>query len=163
MSSKLYSKSNPQFMAIWVLRPSSNWCERCTLASHFAFTICSTYSAFCSLARNQLTTSLSALSTTASTLPIDLPPEIIDYIDQGRNPDIYTRELVEAVQRNNQYLKGKSEAFAGFRDMLAEEIIKAIPDSKGEVERILESRVQSGEVAELAKVNGDAAGETVGR
>lgn len=87
--------------------------------------------------RQQLASSLSTLSTSSSALPISLPPEIVDYIDQGRNPDIYTRELVEAVQRSNQYLKGKSEAFAGFRDVLAEEMIKAIPECKGDVERIL--------------------------
>ena len=95
----------------------------------------------------QLASSLSSLSTSSSALPISLPPEIIDYIDQGRNPDIYTRELVEAVQRSNQYLKGKSEAFAGFRDILAEEMIKAIPECKGDVERILAgSGVVTGEV-----------------
>ena len=44
---------------------------------------------------------------------------------------------MEAVQKSNQYLKGKSEAFAGFRDVLAEEMIKAIPECKGDVERIL--------------------------
>ena len=85
----------------------------------------------------QLASSLSALSTSSSALPISLPPEIIDYIDQGRNPDIYTRELVEAVQRSNQYLKGKSEAFAGFRDILAREMIKGIPECREDVEKIL--------------------------
>ena len=44
---------------------------------------------------------------------------------------------MEAVQRSNQYLKGKSEAFAGFRDMLAKEMIKGIPECKEDVERIL--------------------------
>lgn len=82
-----------------------------------------------------------------------MPPEIIDYIDQGRNPDIYTRELVEAVQRSNQYLKGKSEAFAGFRDILAEEINKAIPECKGDVERILAGN--STVVEEAVRQNGD--------
>ncbi|CAD6577094.1 MAG: RNA polymerase II mediator complex subunit [Alectoria sarmentosa] len=102
---------------------------------------------------HQLTTSLSTLSTSSSALPISLPPEIIDYIDQGRNPDIYTRELVEAVQRSNQYLKGKSEAFAGFRDILAEEMIKGIPDCKGDVERILAGNDLV--VGEAARQNGD--------
>ena len=92
---------------------------------------------FPDLYRHQLTNSLSNLSTSSSALPVSLPPEIIDYIDQGRNPDIYTRELVEAVQRSNQYLKGKSEAFAGFRDILAEEIIRGIPECKADVERIM--------------------------
>ncbi|KAF6222623.1 hypothetical protein HO133_000670 [Letharia lupina] len=102
---------------------------------------------------HQLTTSLSTLSTSSSSLPIGLPPEIIDYIDQGRNPDIYTRELVEAVQRSNQYLKGKSEAFAGFRDMLAEEIVKGIPECKEDVQRILEGN--KAVVGEVTRQNGD--------
>lgn len=86
-------------------------------------------------------------------MPISLPPEIIDYIDHGRNPDIYTRELVEAVQRSNQYLKGKSEAFAGFRDILAEEMVKGIPSCKEDVERVLE---RNGAVlGEAMRQNGD--------
>ena len=55
---------------------------------------------------------------------------------------------MEAVQRSNQYLKGKSEAFAVFRDMLAEEMIKAIPVCKEDVGRILAgSRAVVGETA----------------
>lgn len=60
---------------------------------------------------------------------------------------------MEAVQKSNQYLKGKSEAFAGFRDMLAEEMIKAIPECKGGVEKILAG---SGAIAvEVARQNWD--------
>ena len=59
---------------------------------------------------------------------------------------------MEAVQKSNQYLKGKSEAFAGFRDVLAEEMIKAIPECKGDVERIL----AGGEVTvDVMRQNGD--------
>lgn len=58
------------------------------------------------------------------------------------------------MQRSNQYLKGKSEAFAGFRDRLAEEIVKAIPGCKEDVQRILEG---NGEVVgEVMRQNGDA-------
>lgn len=60
---------------------------------------------------------------------------------------------MEAVQRSNQYLKGKSEAFAGFRDMLAEEMIKGIPECKGDVERILAGSREV--VGETARQNGD--------
>jgi len=70
---------------------------------------------------------------------IQLPPEIIDYVDASRNPDIYTREFVELVQRGNQDLKGKADAFAGFRDVLAKEMISAMPECKGEVERVLKA------------------------
>ncbi len=60
---------------------------------------------------------------------------------------------MEAVQRSNQYLKGKSEAFAGFRDMLAKEMIRGIPECKGDVERILEGSKSI--VEDVAKQNGD--------
>ncbi|KAI4121553.1 MAG: hypothetical protein LQ338_006298 [Usnochroma carphineum] len=94
--------------------------------------------------------SLSTLSRDASTLPTQIPPEIIDYVDEGRNPDIYTREFVELVQKGNQYLKGKSEAFAGFRDALADEIAKAWPDMEKDVESVLEGK----EAQFPVKVNG---------
>ncbi|OJD14976.1 hypothetical protein AJ78_04731 [Emergomyces pasteurianus Ep9510] len=68
---------------------------------------------------------------------VQLPPEIIDYVDAARNPDIYTREFVELVQRGNQDLKGKAEAFASFRNILAREMMSAMPECKVEVERVL--------------------------
>lgn len=77
-------------------------------------------------------------------LTIQLPPEIIDYVDSARNPDIYTREFVELVQRGNQDLKGKKEAFAGFREVLAREIRGAMPECQGEVARVLEATAGSG-------------------
>ncbi|KAL6713332.1 RNA polymerase II mediator complex subunit [Lecanora helva] len=106
----------------------------------------------------QLTSSLHHLSLSSSSLPTQLPPEIIEYIDQGRNPDIYNRELVEAVQKSNQYLKGKSEAFAGFRDMLAEEIVRAKPESENEVRRV----VGGGRSEEAKTLNGEVGGEEEG-
>lgn len=57
------------------------------------------------------------------------------------------------MQRSNQFLKGKSEAFAGFRDVLAEEIIKGIPECKDDVERILGRN--DAVVGEVARQNGD--------
>ncbi|KAL4896605.1 mediator of RNA polymerase II transcription subunit 10 [Aspergillus ambiguus] len=70
---------------------------------------------------------------------IDLPPEIIDYVDAARNPDIYTREFVELVQRGNQDLKGKKEAFAGFRDVLAREMRSAMPECRAAVDQVIEA------------------------
>lgn len=70
---------------------------------------------------------------------VQLPPEIIDYVDAARNPDIYTREFVELVQRGNQDLKGKQEAFASFRDVLAREMRSAMPECRREVDRVVEA------------------------
>ncbi len=85
-------------------------------------------------------------------VPTQVPPEIIDYVDEGRNPDIYTREFVELVQKGNQFMKGKSEAFASFRDILAEEIVKNMPELNEDVTRVLEGR--KGE-EELKQENGE--------
>ncbi|KAI9367606.1 mediator of RNA polymerase II transcription subunit 10 [Aspergillus egyptiacus] len=79
---------------------------------------------------------------------VHLPPEIIDYVDAARNPDIYTREFVELVQRGNQDLKGKKEAFASFRDVLAREMRSAMPEVRGEVERVVRATSLGGEAME---------------
>lgn len=70
---------------------------------------------------------------------IQLPPEIVDYVDAARNPDIYTREFVELVQKGNQDLKGKAEAFSSFRDTLAREMASAMPECKKEVIRVVKA------------------------
>ncbi|KAI9856503.1 MAG: RNA polymerase II mediator complex subunit [Trichoglossum hirsutum] len=77
------------------------------------------------------------VTTTTPPLAVSVPREIIAYVEDGRNPDIYTREFVELVQRQNQYVKGKADAFAAFRDVLAEEISSALPALKLDVDRVL--------------------------
>ncbi|KAI2717601.1 transcriptional regulator family: Fungal Specific TF [Penicillium roqueforti] len=86
---------------------------------------------------------------------IQLPPEIIDYVDSARNPDIYTREFVELVQRGNQDLRGKREAFASFRDVLAREMRSAMPECRSEVDRVVAAT--GGTVDESGGVAEDAA------
>ncbi|EKD13074.1 uncharacterized protein L3040_007156 [Drepanopeziza brunnea f. sp. 'multigermtubi'] len=75
-----------------------------------------------------------ATATRSTTLP-SIPPELIQYVDNGRNPDIYTREFVELARKGNQLMKGKMEAFAGFRDVLAGEMGRAMPEVRGDVVR----------------------------
>jgi mediator of RNA polymerase II transcription subunit 10 len=82
---------------------------------------------------------LLSLCHTARTVPTGLPAEIVDYVERSRNPDIYTREFVELVQKLNQQLKGRSQAFADFRDILAREIMSALPDCKQDIDMVLES------------------------
>jgi mediator of RNA polymerase II transcription subunit 10 len=76
-----------------------------------------------------------AASPTAN-LP-QVPPELIQYVEDGRNPDIYTREFVELVRRGNQLMRGKQHAFQTFRDVLAEQINSAMPELREDVARVL--------------------------
>jgi len=59
------------------------------------------------------------------------------YVEDGRNPDIYTREFVEIVAKQNQFLNGKMRAFGDFKDVLAEQINTTFPELRGDVEHVL--------------------------
>lgn len=106
-----------------------------------------------------LSSSLKELHNVSSveTLP-EIPPELIGYVENGRNPDIYTREFVETVRRGNQLLAGKENAFASFRDVLAGEMERAMPELREDVAKVLEAtggrretRNGTGPVGEEAK------------
>ncbi len=68
-----------------------------------------------------------------------MPPELLEYVENGRNPDIYTREFVELVRRGNQLMRGKMHAFGSFRDVLAQNMTTAMPELKDDVDRVLEA------------------------
>ena len=70
--------------------------------------------------------------------------EIIQYVEAARNPDIYTREFVELVMRYNQQQKGRSEAFAQFRDILAQQMAVGIPELRPEVDRVVKASARAG-------------------
>ncbi|PWW79381.1 hypothetical protein C7212DRAFT_355399 [Tuber magnatum] len=89
---------------------------------------------------NKLSTQYQALDSAAAEPEFDVavPREVIQYIEDGRNPDIYTREFVEIVVKQNQFMKGKMEAYRDFRDVLADQIKVTFPELMGEVEMIIE-------------------------
>ncbi|KAF5254316.1 hypothetical protein FANTH_918 [Fusarium anthophilum] len=68
-----------------------------------------------------------------------VPPELVEYVEHGRNPDIYTREFVELVRRGNQLMRGKLNAFGTFRDVLAENITSAMPELRDDVAQVVEA------------------------
>jgi len=56
------------------------------------------------------------------------------YVEDGRNPNIYTREF---VAKQNQFLNGKMRAFEDFKNVLAEQINTTFPELRGDVEHVL--------------------------
>lgn len=97
---------------------------------------------------------LQNLHATASPLPsgVDklpsLPPELVEYVENGRNPDIYTREFVEGTRRSNQLMRGKMHAFGRFRDGLARDMCSAMPELEADVRKVLENTGANVEVLE---------------
>ncbi|RMZ84405.1 hypothetical protein DV738_g653, partial [Chaetothyriales sp. CBS 135597] len=70
---------------------------------------------------------------------IKIAPEIVDYVDDGRNPDIFSRDFVERVQRGNMVMKGKQEAFRSFAQVFAEELKKGIGGVNKQVDQVMEN------------------------
>ncbi|KAK5663882.1 hypothetical protein OQA88_89 [Cercophora sp. LCS_1] len=68
-----------------------------------------------------------------------IPETLIHYVENGRNPDIYTREFVELVRRLNQLTRGKMHAFRDFRDVLAHEMESALPELREDVAAVVEA------------------------
>jgi hypothetical protein len=46
---------------------------------------------------------------------------------------------VELVQRGNAVLNGKQEAFRGFSEIFAEELASAMPETRREVQRVMQN------------------------
>lgn len=65
-----------------------------------------------------------------------IPMDIINYIEDGRNPDIYTREFVEVNARMNANLKGKMQNFEKLRDVLGEKVVNEFPELKEAIEDV---------------------------
>ncbi|VEU22053.1 DEKNAAC103091 [Brettanomyces naardenensis] len=87
---------------------------------------------------NKVVSELQRLSDKPDLKNIAIPLDIINYVEDGRNPDIYTREFVEVVRKLNQYLNGKSLALQRFRDTLSTCIKQEFPELADEVENIKE-------------------------
>ncbi|KAI5951228.1 NUT2 [Candida jiufengensis] len=65
-----------------------------------------------------------------------IPLDVIAYIEDGRNPDIYTREFIEVNAKSNARLKGKMKGFEKLRDVLGEKLSKEFPRLEIAVEDI---------------------------
>jgi mediator of RNA polymerase II transcription subunit 10 len=76
-----------------------------------------------------------------------IPPEVIDYVAAGRNPDIYTREFVEKTNHGNRVLNGEMQAFGQFSGILAKETNASMPEMAGDIDRLMEQsgRFERGE------------------
>ena len=67
------------------------------------------------------------------------------YVEASRNPDIFTREFVETVQRMNQMLKGRADAYRLLQSYLARDIINSVGELKDDVSNIIDTT--GGEIA----------------
>lgn len=59
---------------------------------------------------------------------IIIPTEVFNYIDQGKNPSLYTKDCLERALSKNEQVKGKIEVYSQFRQELILDLGKIYPE-----------------------------------
>lgn len=57
-----------------------------------------------------------------------VPFEVFDYIDQGKNPQLYTKDCIEKALTKNEEVKGKIDAYRKFKMNMLVELHKTFPN-----------------------------------
>ncbi|EDO47250.1 predicted protein [Nematostella vectensis] len=71
---------------------------------------------------------------------VEVPLEVFEYIDQGRNPQLYTKDCLEKALVKNEQVKGKIDAYKNFKSLLVDELSKVLPKDMKEYNKIKESQ-----------------------
>lgn len=72
---------------------------------------------------------------------IDVPQDVLEYIEAGRNPNVYSRQFSEAVTRESQGMHGKMAAHKDFAVVLGGCIEQDFPELTNHVGLALQERV----------------------
>ncbi|WFD21643.1 hypothetical protein MEQU1_000298 [Malassezia equina] len=56
-----------------------------------------------------------------------IPKDVLDLVDAGRNPDSHTRSLMNRLASENQYSLGQHESIQAFRDTLGQALAAQFP------------------------------------
>ncbi|KAF7996748.1 hypothetical protein HCN44_002394 [Aphidius gifuensis] len=59
---------------------------------------------------------------------VHVPLEVFDYIDQGRNPQLYTKDCIEKALTKNEEVKGKIDAYRKFKANMLVELNRVFPN-----------------------------------
>lgn len=55
---------------------------------------------------------------------VHVPLSVFDYIDQGKNPQLYTKDCIEKALNKNEEIKGKIDVYRKFKTNLMVELQK---------------------------------------
>uniref|UniRef100_A0A1B6E172 Mediator of RNA polymerase II transcription subunit 10 n=1 Tax=Clastoptera arizonana TaxID=38151 RepID=A0A1B6E172_9HEMI len=59
---------------------------------------------------------------------VPVPLEVFDYIDNGRNPQLYTKDCIEKALTKNEQVKGKIDAYRKFKALMLVELNNVFPN-----------------------------------
>ncbi|CAF5038127.1 unnamed protein product, partial [Rotaria sp. Silwood1] len=58
---------------------------------------------------------------------INIPGQLLNYVDDLKNPQIFTRDCLQRTLERNEEINGKNEALAKFADILTVELSSQFP------------------------------------
>ncbi|KAL3110144.1 hypothetical protein niasHT_015747 [Heterodera trifolii] len=90
---------------------------------------------------------------------VRVPIELLDYLDRGQNPQLYTKELLERTRQRNKELNGKTEMYRKFQACLLQELHREMPSDVEEYVRIRKPSGMNGAAAGNAMANSAMAAE----
>ncbi|BGP39031.1 hypothetical protein JCM10450v2_002988 [Rhodotorula kratochvilovae] len=59
---------------------------------------------------------------------VNIPIEVINLVDQGKNPHLHTKNFIERLSGENMYTNGILSAVTDYRDLLRAQLGEAFPD-----------------------------------
>jgi len=59
-----------------------------------------------------------------------IPLEVFEYIDAGKNPQLYTRDCIDKALSKNEGVKGKIDIYKKFREELVDQLSTVYPEIK---------------------------------
>lgn len=66
-----------------------------------------------------------------------IPIDLLRYVDEGGNPDVYTKEVFKAAYRDNQLVKGKIVSLRALNDSILKELEETMPQSVTDYRQML--------------------------
>ncbi|XP_058125906.1 mediator of RNA polymerase II transcription subunit 10 [Anopheles ziemanni] len=74
-----------------------------------------------------LVTGLQEIDKLKHQIDVNVPLEVFDYIDQGRNPQLYTKDCIDKALTKNEEVKGKIDSYRKFKSNLMKELSETFP------------------------------------
>lgn len=82
---------------------------------------------------NSMITGLKDIEACKSNLQgVYIPLEVFDYIDDGKNPQLYTKHCIEKALTKNELVKGKIEMYKKFQQELLSQLTSVYPEQMNE-------------------------------
>ncbi|KAJ1935714.1 RNA polymerase II mediator complex subunit [Linderina pennispora] len=75
-----------------------------------------------------LVRSYSEMHAMKESLDANIPMEVLNFIEDGRNPDEFTRNFTERVAAENQFTNGKISALSNFKQEFEAQLKESFPE-----------------------------------